>query len=288
MWIQLKFSKAESNTVRYRSLVARLNFFKIGDRKFITNLCKVTLALIVPIALGYATTQRTLAATLWYTGDPDGQAATPNQRFWVGARTANRVVLEDFTIPTSDVGWQIHSVWSNNVIFPPSTFTQVSWSILTVRQGGVGEPPFTYDRFIASGEGDAEITSTPFQVFDQPVLKVSVLGLDVRLNPGTYRLIVAPFFDYEDRYSFPASAIATTNGSNAIGTLPENRDNSLTGGYEPIFFADNRNYSMGIEGEVVPEPASILGVLTFSAFGLGFRQWRKRKFTCGSNNSMIR
>jgi hypothetical protein len=282
MSMQQKFSKAEGNASSRRSLSASLNLSKVSKPSFLPDWCKLTLALVVPVVLGYATAKPVTAATLWYNGDPNGRGATANQRFWVGARSLNEVVLEDFTVPTADVGWEIDTIWSNNLIDPQSSFTQVSWDILTVRPQGVGEP-YTYDRFIASGRSCATITPTPFQVSGEPVFRVSVSGVNVRLAPGTYWLIVAPFFDYEDPYpdpdvfDRPISRLATTSGANAVGTPPGNNGNSFTAPYAPTFFPDNRDYSIGIEGEVVPEPSSILSVLAFGAVSLGWRRWRKQK-----------
>jgi hypothetical protein len=279
MWIQ-----AESNIRSSLPLVASLNVSKVIYSSFLPRLCQLALILVVPFAVICGTANSAKAATLWYNGDPDGQGTIANQRFWLGARTLNRVVLEDFTVPTTDGAWQINTIWSNNVIEPQSTFTQVSWGILTVRPLQPVGAPFTEDRFIAGGRNPATITPTNFQASGQPVFRVSASGLNVRLEPGTYWLIVAPFYEYEDSYphppisSHPASLVATTSGSSAIGTPPGSNGNSFTAGYEPAFFPNDHDYSMGIEGEAVPEPASIFSVLTFGALSLGFRQWRKQKF----------
>lgn len=279
MWIQ-----TESSIRSPLPLLASLNLSKVIDSSLLPKLCQLALILVVPCAVNCGTANSVKAATLWYNGDPDGQGATANQRFWLGTRTLNRVVLEDFTVPTTDGAWQIDTIWSNNLIDPQSTFTQVSWDILTVRPPQQVGAPFTYDRFIAGGRNPATITPTNFQVSGQSVFRVSASGLNVHLEPGTYWLIVAPFYEYEDSYprppirSHPASLATTTSGSSAIGTPPGNNGNSFTGGYEPVFFPNDYDYSMGIEGEPVPEPASIFGVLTFGALSLGFRQWRKQKF----------
>lgn len=276
MSIQQVFSKAEGNSRNPHSLSARLNLSKVIHASLLPKLSQLAIVVAVPIAVSYGTATSVNAATLWYNGDPDGQGSTPNQTFWVRDRSLLRISLNDFTIPTTDGGWEIDTIWSNNVVFSNSSFSQASWEILTVKPVE-GTPIFTYDRFFAGGRSPVTITPTNFQVSGQPVVRVSVSGLNIRLAPGTYWLGVAPFYDAEDTYSYPASAIATTSGANAVGTPPGNNQNSFTQAYGPIF-PDSRDYSMGIEGTAVPEPSSILGVLTFGAI-LGFQQWRKQKFT---------
>lgn len=298
MWIQLKFPTAESNTGRHRSLVARLNCFKIGDRTFITNLCKVTLALVVPIALRYVTTQPTLAATLWYTGDPDGQGSTRNSfniypPFPVFGGRLTQLVLDDFVIPTTDEAWNINEVWSNNLLQAPNRVSGVFWSIEQLVPRNIpGERPFRRE-IIAEGVSSAILIPTNFTVSgsDYSVYTVKASGLNVTLSPGTYWLSVTPQYISNSPTDAPVSRIATTSGSNAIGIPPGDNGNSFIldyiGGFEPGN-PQNIDYSMGLEGTVVPEPTSILGVLTFGAFGLGFRRWRKQKFTRDSNNSTTR
>jgi hypothetical protein len=123
---------------------------------------------------------------------------------------------------------------------------------------------------VAFGRSPATITPTTFTISDQPVSTLSVSGLDLYLEPGTYWLTVTPFYDLGDRYTIPAAAIATTSGTNAIGTPPGNNGNSFTVGYSIDFYPDNRDYSMGISGTVsrsIPEPTSMLGVLLFGVLG---------------------
>ena len=264
---------------------ARLNLSKVIHTWFLPKLCQLAVVVLVPVTFTDGTATSANAATLWYSGDPDAQGSTPNQTFWIRDRSLSRVSLNDFTVPTTDGGWEIDTIWSNNVVFSHSSFSEATWEILTVTPVE-GTPIFTYDRYFASGRSPVTITPTNFQVSGQPVVRVSVSGLNIRLAPGTYWLGVAPFYDQEDSYSYPASAIATTSGANAVGTPPGNNGNSFIQAYGPIF-PDSRDYSMGIEGTAVPEPSSILSLLTFGALTLGFRQSRKQKLTPDANNKAI-
>lgn len=285
MSIQQVFSKAEGNSRNPHSLSSCLNLSKVIPTSFLPRLCQLALVMFVPMAFSYGTATSAKAATLWYNGDPDGQGSTPNQTFWVRDRSLRRVSLNDFTVPTTDGGWEINTIWSNNVVFSNSSFSKAIWEILTVTPVE-GTPIFTYERYFATGLSPVTITPTNFQVSGQPVVRVSVSGLNIRLAPGTYWLGVAPFHDEEDSYSYPASVIATTSGANAVGTPPGNNGNSFIEAYGPIF-SDSGDYSMGIEGTAVPEPSSILSLLTFGALTLGFRRSRKQQFTPDANNKAI-
>ena len=282
MSIQQVSSKPESNSSFCHSLSGSLNLSKVIHSRFLPKLCQLALVLVVPLGFSYGAATSVNAATLWYNGDPDGQDSTPNQTFWTRDRSLSRVSLNDFTVPTTDGGWEIDTLWSNNLVFSNSSFSQATWEILTVKPVE-GTPIFTYDSLFASGRSPVTITPTNFQVSGQPVVRVSVSGLNIRLAPGTYWLGVAPFYDQGDSYSYPASAIATTSGANAVGTPPGNNQNSFIQAYGPIF-PDSRDYSMGIEGTAVPEPSSILSLLTFGGLTFGFRQWRKQRLTPDAND----
>src|SRR5919199_312197 len=290
MPIHHKCSQSQDNASISFSVAARLNRSKVIHSPFISKLCQLALVVVVPLAFNYGTATSAKAATLWYNGDPDGQGSTPNQTFWVRDRSLRRVSLNDFTVPTTDGGWEINTIWSNNLIYPGSNFSQASWEILTVIPPQRPGEPYTYGSFLASNLSPATITPTNFQVSGQPVVRVSVSGLNIRLTPGTYWLVVAPFFDEEDSYpqplepSRPPARLATTSGANAIGTPAGNNGNSFTGAYSFYYFPDSRDYSMAIEGEVVPEPTSILSLLTFGALTLGFQRCCKQRLTPDANS----
>lgn len=283
MSIQRNVSQAEGNIYSRRSLTASLNLSRATPSRFLFKLCKLTLLVVASLALSCGSAAPAKAAILWYNGDPDGQSSAPNYRFWTPYRTLSRFILEDFTVPTADAGWDIDTIWSDNLIYSNSTFSQVSWDILTVRPPEQPGQPYTYNRYVAGGRGPATISPTNFQVSGQPVVRVSISGLNVRLDPGTYWLVVAPFFDVGDSFSYSPSAIATTSGTNAIGTPAGNNGNSFRSGYEPLFSPDTADYSMGIEGSVIPEPSSMFSLLGFGALTLGFRWWRKQQLTLGAN-----
>ena len=245
---------------------------EIINNWLIPTLCKLVLPLAVPLAFSYATATPAAADTLWYNGDPDGQGFATNQLFWLGNRQSNRTIWSDFTIPTTDEGWNIDSVWSNDLIYPQLLAPTATWIIWTNISRRIDDAPFFNDDFITGGRSHATITPTTFTVSDQPVSTLSVSGLNLYLEPGTYWLAVAPFYDLDDRYGIASSAIVTTSGSNAIGTPPGNNGNSFTQGYGGDFYPDNRDYSMGISGTVsrsVPESTSMLSMLLFGALAAG-------------------
>jgi hypothetical protein len=240
--------------------------------------CKLVLPLAVPLAFSYATATPAAADTLWYNGDPDGQGFAANQIFWLGQRQSNRTIWSDFTIPTTDEGWNIDTVWSNNLLYSQASAPTASWGIVTNLSRRRDDVPFLNGETVAFGRSPATITPTTFTVSNQPVSTLSVSGLNLYLEPGTYWLAVRPFYDLGDRFSVPAAAIVTTSDANAIGTPPGNNGNSFTVGYSIDFYPDNRDYSMGISGTVsrsIPEPTSMLGVLLFGVLGAGSLLKRK-------------
>jgi len=300
MSIQQNLSKAEGNLYSRPSLTASLKLLKVIPAPFLRKFCKFTLLLLVPLAFSYKTATPARAATLWYNGDPDGQGYRQNQFLLPITRWGNGSILDDFTVPSTNVGWQIDTLWSYSLLDPTSFFSQVSWKIQTVGFSPIFS--MLLGTTVASGNSPATITPTTFQVSNRPVFRISVSGLDIHLDPGTYWLSIVPTYRSD---SFPfgmlnlwSSYIVTTRGANAVGTPPGNNGNSysLFAGY--ILSPDTGDYSMGIEGraisesiaiegETIPEPSSMFSLLGFGALTLSFRWWRKQQLSLDANKRAI-
>jgi hypothetical protein len=266
---------------------------KTINYSFMANLCKLAIALIVPAALSYATATPATADTLWYNGDPNGQDSTRNSfnifepSSALGLRLT-QLVLDDFIVPTTDEGWYIDSVWSNNLLRDSTRVSGVAWSIEQFLPTGCGISCRPYERtIITSGSSPATITPTNFTVSgsDYSVYTVTASGLNINLSPGTYWLSVIPQYISDSPTDAPFSNIATTSGTNAVGIPPGNNGRTFELRYGPSFLPSNpgtRDFSMGIDGRVsrsVPEPSSVLSILTIGAFGLSWRVLRKPKST---------
>jgi hypothetical protein len=302
MSIQQVFSKAEGNSRNPDSLSARLNLSKVIRSQFLPKLCQLTLVVFVPVTFTYGTASSANAATLWYNGDPDGQGVIANAINiyppfpYIGARLT-QYVLDDFIIPSTDAGWHINSLWSNNLLEAPNQLSGVAWSIEKILPRNIpGERPYRSET-VASGVSPATLIPTPFTVSgsNYSVYTVKASGLNINLSSGSYWLSVAPQYilPTNPEGGIPSasfSAIATTSGMNAVGTPSGNDGMSFRINYGSAFEpgnAEDSDYSIGIEGEVVPEPSSILSLLTFGALTLGFRQSRQQKLTPDANNKAI-
>jgi hypothetical protein len=266
---------------------------KTINYSFMANLCKLAIALIVPAALSYATATPARADTLWYNGDPNGQDSTRNSfnifepSSALGLRLT-QLVLDDFIVPTTDEGWYIDSVWSNNLLRDSTRVSGVAWSIEQFLPTGCGISCRPYERtIITSGSSSATITPTNFTVSgsDYAVYTVTASGLNINLSPGTYWLSVIPQYISDSPIDAPFSNIATTSGANAVGMPPGNNGRTFELRYGSAFLPGlpgTRDFSMGIDGKVsrsVPEPSSVLSILTIGAFGLSWQVFRKPKST---------
>jgi hypothetical protein len=213
--------------------------------------------------------------TLWYNGNLFGQDSLRNH---IGGGTEARV-FDDFVV-TNPGGWQITSAWSNQWFFSsffgaPPTVRQAEWSIRTGMSEGNG------GTILASGISSASVTSTgriPNFLYQEYTIRVS--DLNVFLAPGAYWLNVTPLFA-GDTY------LSVTRGGNAVGVPAGNNGNSFfdwpSNGSR--FAARQQDFSMGVAGQVVPEPAT--GVLAVSALvpllGAALRRRRNAAAACFIN-----
>ena len=93
------------------------------------------------------------------------------------------------------------------------------------------------------------VTPTGRSGFGLTEFMVEVSGINVTLAPGTYWLSVTPLGDGTG-HSFNT----TTSGANCVGTPCGNDGMSWFDSVGPF---DPRDFSMGVIGNVVPEPATV-------------------------------
>ncbi|MCQ9208831.1 MAG: PEP-CTERM sorting domain-containing protein, partial [Omnitrophica bacterium] len=126
---------------------------------------------------------------------------------------------------------------------------------------------------IAGNTSFATQTATGRSGFDYDEYRIEVSGLNFNLTPGTYWLSVAPV-----GFGSGRSFVSTTSGLNALGSPAGNNQNAYINrpdtGYNFALTSDISSewvydFSMGVEGNVVPEPASLtllgIGLLGFGA-----------------------
>jgi len=192
------------------------------------------------------------AAPLWYNGDFDGFSGLANG-LPGGWGDAGAMTFDDFIVPAGP-GWTVTDVWSNNGMHDPD-ITTARWEIRSGMSSGNGG--------ILEAGGDSTVTQTDLGIStfsDRSLYTIAVSGLNVALSPGTYWLAVTPYFTGN-------SYVATTSGANAIGNPAGNNENNFfhapDGGITYYYEYVDYDYSLGVGGSVIPEPA------TLCLFGLG-------------------
>lgn len=181
---------------------------------------------------------------LWYNGDFDGENGLANQENVVGSGQYAHA-YDDFFV-TDDSGWDVTSVYSNNL--SSTDITGATWEIRQGVSSGNG------GTIVASGmTATPTVTPTGRDGFGFTEFMVEVTGLNVHLD-GTgdnhYWLNVAPIGG--------ATGLAydsTTNGANAIGTPPGNNGLAF---FDSDFFVpsddpalgNGHDFSMGVHGTV--------------------------------------
>lgn len=184
---------------------------------------------------------------LWYSGDFDGRSAFSNE---VNTRVRSGVVYNNFMVDAP--GWILRQAWSNNL----TQISDVREAVVEVRarvtRGDGGDLLF-------SGVLPATQRPTGRSGFGYPEFEVRVDGLSLALTPGEFWLAVAPV-GFGDGRSF----ITSTSGQNGLGRpLNDGRCfyNNPDEGYVFERTEDLEgavyDYSMGVAGDVVPEPASV-------------------------------
>jgi hypothetical protein len=192
------------------------------------------------------------ATTLWYNGDFDNINGLAN-----GQNTGfTAAVYDDFHV-TGGPAWLVNGVFTNNLLSSAAGITMANWEIRTgVSEGNPGVLLF-------SGTNGATVTATGRSGFGLIEYTVQVSGLSLLLPTGTtYWLSVQPIGN-NSQISYNSSTV----GLNCVGTPCGNNDNaffnSASFGFnfhtttDPQFGPGNIDFSDGVIGTVVPEPATV-------------------------------
>jgi hypothetical protein len=211
------------------------------------------LALTAAFALNTTAIAQAPPGSLWYNGDWNHVIFLANERNTVVSQAA---VYDDFNV-TAPL-WDVTAVFSNNVMHLGQPITGADWEIRTgISEGNAGT-------LIASGT-----TNTPVVIptgrsgFGLIEYQVEVTGLNVFLpmlpSGQHYWLNVTPVGNGTGR-----SYNTTTSGTNCVGTPCGNNQNAF---FNSTYFGTNftstsnqaqpYDYSMGVIGGVVPEPATV-------------------------------
>ena len=230
-----------------------------------------SLSLSIALALFLACGARSEGGgVLWYNGDPDGNSADANG---VGVSPVpDSLVYDNFQI-AAGYRWTVDGAFSIDLM-DYSGVTQAQWEIRKNVSAGDG------GMLVASGTSAATQTDLGFSLSGFEVFGISVSGLNVVLGPGTYWLTVAPVSPPTGNIPANYSYIATTSGLDAIGSPPGNDGNSFatSAGYgwnftptsDPSIEGAPTDYSMGLTGSAVPEPASWMLLLVGGLGVMGY------------------
>jgi PEP-CTERM motif len=239
----------------------------------------LTFSVAVLALMSYTAPARAAGGVLFYNGDPDGYDALANG---VGASPVPDSLLYDqFTVAASS--WTIQTAFSTDLMNYVGV-TDAYWEIRTDVSAGNG------GNLIASGTTAATQVDLGYSLFGFEAYTVTATGLNVQLGPGTYWLTIAPVSPPTGGVPANYSYIATTSGTNSVGYTPDLGQSYVTSAGYGLNFTPtsdpslegpgNWQYSMGVSGQSVPEPASSL-LLGLGGLGVGgyvvFRRRREDK-----------
>lgn len=186
------------------------------------------------------------AATLFYAGDYDG---SENLQFHSGPFTGTNRWYEKFTLTTDSI---VTSLYGNHFMSLRSSIP-AEWAIRTGMGQGSGGTLIASASNVTASVSPTGRTRLGWNI---PECRVSVDQLNLFLVAGTYWVSVRPHSD--DSY------ISGTSGVNGVGSTVNDRISIVYNfGQNPMYQTYAYDWSFGVEGYAVPEPATIL------ALGLG-------------------
>lgn len=202
------------------------------------------------------------APILWYNGNFNFFSGLANERL---TAVSDAQVFENFVVPAGET-WVVQGLFSNNLMNFTGV-TQAAWEIRSGVSSGNG------GTLLASGISAATQTTTGNSFFGLTEYTIEVDGLSVVLGPGTYWMNIRPI-----GFGSGRSFMSTTSGTGAIGTPPGNDGNSFFTssffGYNfaptSVLFGTSTDFSGGIRGQVIPEPATLamFGLMAAGVFGV--------------------
>ena len=217
------------------------------------------LFVIAAFALHTSANAQAPPGTVWYNGDLNGVNGLANER---NTAVTQAAVYDDFDV-TAPLGWHVTALFSDD--FFNTSVTAADWEIRTgISEGNAGS-------LVASGTTNSPIVTFTFHAQNEFMVEVTGLNVFLPMLPSGqhYWLNVTPVGNGGYR-----SFNSTTSGMNCVGTPCGNDQNAFFNStYFGNYFTNTSNvqgpydYSMGVIGTVVPEPATV-ALLTCGAVAL--------------------
>src|ERR1700730_9658735 len=215
-----------------------------------TQAALLALALTTALVLNTTAIAQAPPGSLWYNGDLNYVNALPNEQNTFYSQAA---VYDNFDV-TAPLGWHVTAVFSDNIITADTAIAGADWEIRSgVSEGNAGT-------LIASGTTNAPLVTHTGRFFlDTPEYMVEITGLNVFLpmlpSGQYYWLNVTPV-----GYGHGSSANTTTTCVSCVGTPCGNDGNTFFNSTSfGVYFGgpSNTDFSKGVIGNVVPEPATV-------------------------------
>jgi hypothetical protein len=207
----------------------------------------LALALTAAFALNTTAIAQAPPGSLWYNGDFNGVNGFSNER---NTTITQAAIYDDFNVTSP--AWNVTAVFSDNLA--STVITGADWEIRTgLSNGNAGT-------LVASGTTNSPLVTPTGRIgFGFTEYMVEVTGLNVFLpmlpSGQYYWLNVTPVGNGTGR-----SFISTTSGTNCVGTPCGNDGNTFFNSTSfGVYFGgpSNTDFSDGVIGNVVPEPATV-------------------------------
>jgi hypothetical protein len=215
----------------------------------------IALSLLVVLAAGAK------AGTLFYGGDFDGRNGLSSER---NTDVADAMTFENFRV--DEGGWRVQSVFGHflsDIAAPANLEWEIRRGVSTHNAGTV----------VVAGQNTLALwDATGREGFGYLEFRAEA-EVDFELEGGDYWLGIAVIGEGSGR-----AFLTTTSGENATGGPVADGNSFFRSDYFGANFddagwyvGDNADFSVGLGGEPVPEPASIV------ALGLGLAAMRRRR-----------